>query len=94
MSSVASSNDNGLSVNDINFLVSPMCYGKPHVECQRAKIPIIFVRENKTAVDFFHESVVTDKDIIAHNYVEAAGIISCYKSGVTINSVRRPFIIA
>jgi len=61
-------------------------FGRPHVACLKADIPIIAVEENKTVLnDRMPESV-----IIAKNYLEVAGIISARKAGVTLSSVRRP----
>lgn len=79
----------GLSVSGIDFMVSPMCWGEPHIACLKAEIPIIFVRENKTCLENVH---LPDNAIVVENCWEAAGIISCYKAGVTPPSVRRPFI--
>ena len=78
---------NSLARWDIDFLVSPFpAFGPPHRACQNAKIPIIYVAENRT--------VLNDKTfegaIYADNYLEAAGIIMAKKAGVITNSVRRP----
>lgn len=72
----------GLSVDDIDFLISPLkCYGRPHKACEKAGIPIITVKENTTCLDTepkYHEWV--------DNYFEAAGYIQSLKAGVP-NSV-------
>jgi len=77
----------GLSVNDVDFLITPInCVGEPHIACMRAGVPIIAVRENK--------SVLNDKMpndfIIVNNYLEAAGVLMAYKAGVNYRSVTRP----
>ena len=43
--------DNAYWNTDIDFLVTPVgLHGRPHRACQKAKIPIIAVEENKTIV--------------------------------------------
>ena len=75
----------GLSVNDIDVMVSPDgCFGPPHEACFKANIPVIVVRENKTVCDW----TSIKEFIYVENYWEAAGIISCMKAGVTKESVR------
>ncbi len=79
--------DNAYWNADIDFLVSPIgVVGRPHIACRKYGIPIIAVRENKTVL---HDAM-PDDFIIAENYLEAAGIVSAKKAGVTIASVRRP----
>jgi len=75
----------GLSVNDIDVMVSPDgCYGKPHEACLEKGIPVVVVRENKTICNEPPHS----EFIYVDNYWEAAGIIDCLKAGVTRESVR------
>lgn len=80
----------GLSVDDIDVMVSPYgCWGRPHEACKEANIPIIMVKENKTIFDQDnlpqgHDSIFVD------NYLEAAGVILAMKSGITLESLRRP----
>lgn len=77
----------GLSVKDIDFLITPIdCVGEPHYACLSAGIPIIAVKENKNCLN----DKMPDNFIIAENYLEAAGIISSYKSGINYKSVIRP----
>jgi len=61
-------------------------FGRPHTACMRAGIPVIVVEENKTVL----KDKMPDSFIIAKNYLEAAGIISARKAGITISSIRRP----
>lgn len=77
--------DRGLSVHDINVMVSPSkCHGRPHKACLSKGIPVIVVRENSTICnDHAHPNF-----IYVENYWEAAGIISCMKAEVTKESVR------
>ena len=78
---------NAMWREEIDFLVTPaQVFGKPHRSCNRVGIPIIAVEENKTILrDAMPENV-----IVVKNYLEAAGVISAMKAGVTLESVRRP----
>ncbi len=79
---------NGLSVGDIDAMISPNgCFGPPHRACMKAGIPIIVVRENKTICS---EGSHPDS-IYVENYWEAAGVLMCMKAGIQKESVRRPF---
>lgn len=72
---------------DIDFLVSPAnVFGRPHVACVKAGIPVIAVKENRTVL----EDEMPEDFIVAENYLEAAGVISAKQAGVLPSSVRRP----
>lgn len=73
---------------DIDFLISPMCYGEPHKTCQNRGIPIIFVEENKTI--YKDEFPIRRRDVIVKNYIEAAGVIQAMKEGISLDSLQRP----
>ena len=77
---------NNLSVNDIDVMVSPMCWGAPHDACIKQGIPIIFVRENTT----IYNPPFPIGTLFVDNYLEACGLITAMKAGITIESVRRP----
>ena len=69
----------GLSVDDIDCLVSPLkCYGRPHKACEKAGIPIVTIKENTTCLD-----VEPKKHEWVDNYFEAAGYIQSLKEGIT-----------
>ena len=79
--------NSGLSIDDVDFLISPYgCVGEPHWACMKSGIPIIVVRENKTCLN----EEIPKEFIVVENYLEAAGLISCYKAGITVESIRRP----
>ncbi len=79
--------DNAYWNTDIDFLVSPIgVYGRPHIACEKAGIPVIAVRENKTVLN----NVMSNDFIIVDNYLEAAGIIVARKAGVIVSTLRRP----
>jgi len=79
--------DRGLSVDDVDFLISPInCVGEPHYACIEAGIPVIVVKENKTVLN----DKMPDSFIVVDNYIEVAGLLMAYKAGVNPKSVRRP----
>jgi len=80
----------GLINSDVDFLITPInCVGEPHRACMEAGIPIIAVKENKTIL----KDKMPESFIIVENYIEAAGYLMAYKSGVNPKSVRRPIKI-
>ena len=76
--------ETGISVDDIDCLVTPVnCLGPPHLSCLYKKIPIIAVADNVPITN-----TPTPKEfIVVKNYIEAAGLISLLKTGMTIKSV-------
>jgi len=77
----------GMGIKDVDCLVSPInCVGRPHRACLKAGIPIIAVRENTTCLN----DIMPKEFIIVDNYLEAAGIISALKAGVSLASLHRP----
>uniref|UniRef100_A0A6H1Z8R3 DUF3326 domain-containing protein n=1 Tax=viral metagenome TaxID=1070528 RepID=A0A6H1Z8R3_9ZZZZ len=80
--------ESGLSYRGIDFLISPInCVGEPHFACMKNGIKIIAVKENKTVLN----DTMPDDFIIVDNYIEAAGLLMAYQSGIDHRSVRRPF---
>lgn len=74
----------GIHRGSIAALVAPNnCWGEAHAACHVAGIPIISVQENTTVTD----KVIPDA-IMAKNYLEAAGILLCMKTGIQPLSVR------
>lgn len=77
----------GLSVDDVDCLITPVdCVGSPHRACMEKGIPIIAVKENKSCLN----DKMPDSFIQVKNYIEAAGLLSAMKAGVSMESVRRP----
>ncbi len=77
----------GLSVNDIDVLISPYgCWGRPHEACYKKGIPIIMVIENGTILNkpFKHNTIIVE------SYLEAVGVIKAMEIGITMESVTRP----
>ncbi len=88
------SNPNIIDSSDISCLVIPdNCIGLPTLAALEQGIPVIAVKENSNCMknNLLKLPFSKDKLFIVNNYVEAAGIISVLKSGVTLSSVRRPF---
>ncbi len=78
--------DNGLSVDNVDFLITPInCVGEPHWACEKANIPIIAVKENRNVLN----DKMSDEFIIVDNYIEAAGLLMAYSAGINYKSVRR-----
>lgn len=77
----------GISVDDVDCLITPIgCVGRPHIACLEASIPIIAVKENKTILN----DAMPESFIIVENYLEAVGVLVAMRSGVSLESVRRP----
>lgn len=77
----------GLGVSEVDVLVTPAgLYGRPHIACARENIPIIGVRDNKTAID----KNPPDSYLLVDSYLEAAGLIAAMRTGVDPASLRRP----
>ena len=74
---------------DIDFMVSPMCWGRPHDSCDSQNIPMIFV-ENNTCISDDVWSNGPRTEIHVANYLEAAGLVAAMKIGVSRESVLRP----
>lgn len=81
-----------LRIDDIDFMISPDgCWDTPHEACANWGVPIIFVKENRNIYEPHTEKI--KNCIVVDNYVEAAGIISGKKAGITVESVRRPILV-
>ena len=82
-----------LTVTDISCLVIPDgCIGLPTLAALEQGIPVIAVTENKNRM----QNRLTDlpfspgKLFVVDNYLEAVGVMNAIKSGVALESVRRP----
>jgi len=86
------SND-GIKLSDVKAIIVPYnsCGGIPMLMSQKYNIPLICVRENKTCLNVTPELMEFKNYIIAENYWEAIGIVAALKSGINIESLRRPF---
>ncbi|MHC4119186.1 MAG: DUF3326 domain-containing protein [Planctomycetota bacterium] len=86
-------NSGVLTVSDVSCLVIPEgCVGLPTLAALEQGIPVIAVKENKNRMrnDLRELPFDRGKLFVVENYLEAVGIMSTLKSGVTVDSVRRP----
>lgn len=84
---------NTISINDVDAVVAPLSVmnGDWVKSSIKQNIPIIGVAENTTALNDSPEKMnISDKVIVADNYLEAIGILSAIKSKVAYQKLRRP----
>lgn len=82
-----------LSASDVSCLVIPDgCVGLPTLAALEQGIPVIAVRENKHRMrnDLRALPFATGKLHIVENYLEAAGVMTAMRAGVSVSAVRRP----
>jgi hypothetical protein len=90
---LAYSHNNILSVSDISCLIIPDgCVGLPTLAALEQEIPVIAVKENKNRMQnkLADLPFKSGKLFIVDNYLEAVGVMNVIKSGVSLESVRRP----
>jgi len=82
-----------LTAADISCLVIPDgCVGLPTLAALEQGIPVIAVRENRNRMKNNLEELpfAPGKLFIVENYLEAVGMMTALKAGVSPSSVRRP----
>lgn len=82
-----------LSAEDIHALVIPDgCLGLPTLAALEQGIPVIAVRGNRNAMrnDLSRLPFPEGGLIVVENYLEAAGVLTALRAGVSLESVRRP----
>lgn len=82
-----------ITASDISCIVIPDgCVGLPTLAALEQEIPVIAVRENKNRMRNNLEDLpfASGKLFFAENYLEAVGIMTSLKAGVSLSSVRRP----
>ena len=85
--------DKGLNAEDISCLIIPDgCIGLPTLAAIEQGIPVIAVKENKNSMRNNLDALPFKKEklFIVENYLEAVGVMYLLKSGVSMESVRRP----
>jgi hypothetical protein len=76
--------------HDVDVLVTPNCWGAPHVACHMGSpIPMIVVEENEVLASGARPDG-GDWIYRVANYHEAAGVILGMRAGISRESVRRP----
>lgn len=73
-----------LTVDDVDAMVSPDCWGAPHEACVSADVPIITVRSNTT-----NAPVAKRGTIEVASYMEAAGALVAIREGIAPSSLNR-----
>jgi len=82
-----------LTVADVSCLVIPDgCIGLPTLAALEQGIPVIAVKENKNCMQNKLEDLpfASGKLFVVENYLEAVGVMTALKSGVAVETVRRP----
>lgn len=82
------------SAEDISCLVIPDgCIGLPTLAALQQGIPVVAVREGQGSISTDLQILPWQKNqlFIAENYWEAAGLLAALRSGVSPETVRRPF---
>lgn len=82
-----------ITAADISCLVIPDgCVGLPTLASLEQGIPVIAVRENRNRMknDLDKLPFAPGKLFVVENYLEAVGVMTALKSGVSVPSVRRP----
>lgn len=82
-----------ITAADISCLVIPDgCVGLPTLAALEQGIPVIAVRENRNRMknDLEKLPFAPGKLFVVENYLEAVGVMTALKSGVSVPSVRRP----
>jgi hypothetical protein len=84
---------NIVTAADISCLVIPDgCVGLPTLAALEQGIPVIAVRENSNRMKNELEKLpfAPGKLFIVDNYLEAVGVMTALKSGISVSAVRRP----
>jgi Protein of unknown function (DUF3326) len=81
-----------ISVDDVAAVVVPAgCLGGvPALAAELSRIPLIAVRENRTVLDVSNEVMRMENVIEVDSYLEAAGVLVALRSGIALESLRRP----
>ncbi len=80
-----------IGTEDVDALVSPLCWGTPHKICRAKGIPMIFVEENDTLHSHeWNDNFICSDGYVVSNYLEAAGLLVLMRTGRSIESVTRP----
>jgi hypothetical protein len=84
-----------LSSADVSCLVIPdNCVGLPTLAALEQGIPVIAVRENDNLMknDLHKLPWAPNQLHVVENYLEAVGVITALKAGITLSSLRRPLV--
>ena len=70
-----------LTVDDVDAMVSPMCWGLPHIACEDAGIPIVAVASNTTNARMEGSPTFT-----VPSYLAAAGALTALRQGLSVEA--------
>ncbi len=81
-----------LAPEDVQAVIVPIgcCGGIPVLTAQKYNVPVIAVEENKTVLAVTPNKLGLNNVIVVKTYLEAFGVVAVMKSGVSLDSVRRP----
>ena len=81
-----------LTVNTVGAIVAPATAlgGLPALAAEFHGIPLVAVRENTTILSMTAERLGMYDAIAVDSYLEAAGVVLALRSGITLESLRRP----
>ncbi len=84
------------TVNSLGAIVVPATAlgGVPALAAEFHGIPLIAVRENSTILSMTAESLGMKDVIEVESYLEAAGVVLALRSGISLESLRRPLVRA
>ncbi len=72
-----------LTVDDLDALVTPMCWGPPHIACENANIPIVAVASNTT-----NSCMEGTPTFTVPSYLSAAGALIAMREGLSVGSLK------
>jgi Protein of unknown function (DUF3326) len=81
-----------LTLNNVAAIVMPAsCLGGvPALAAELSGIPLVAVRENETVLDVTNDSMRMENVIQVDSYLAAAGVLTALRSGIALESLRRP----
>jgi Protein of unknown function (DUF3326) len=81
-----------LTLNNVAAVVLPASSlgGVPALAAELSGIPLIAVRENETVLDVSNDVMRMQNVIEVDSYLEAAGVLTALRSGIALESLRRP----
>ncbi|MCH7720421.1 MAG: DUF3326 domain-containing protein [Planctomycetes bacterium] len=71
-----------LAVDDVDALVSPVCWGAPHIACEKAGIPILIVASNTTNVPMGGGETFSP----VPSYLAAVGALVALRQGLSLEA--------
>jgi hypothetical protein len=85
-----------LTVDHIGAIVVPATAlgGVPALAAEFHGVPLIAVRENETILDMTAERLGMENVIEVDSYLVATGVVAALRSGIALESLRRPLVRA